>query len=155
VIAPTTATTPEAGLPNITCIKDWEQILQTHSHEEFVNIANRYTYAGCQPVTDSSAKDLITPDIVQHFVHGNWQGTMEVQDCLKGIFNLLRIDPSISLLLQPEIDQMLLLGEAPHRWKSQRHFLPRDHHDDPATLPTCCGPWHNGSGHFLTFYLCL
>jgi hypothetical protein len=49
---------------------------------------------------------------------------------------------------------MLLMGEAPHRWKHQRHFLPRDHSGDPATLPTCCGPWHNGSDHFLTFYLC-
>ncbi len=27
---------------------------------------------------------------------------------------------------------------------------------DPAivTIPTCCGPWHNGAGHFVTFYLC-
>ena len=21
-------------------------------------------------------------------------------------------------------------------------------------IPTCCGPWHNGSSHCVTFYLC-
>ncbi len=40
---------------------------------------------------------------------------MKMQDCLTGIFKLLRIDPSVSFLLQHEIDQMLYLGEAPHR----------------------------------------
>ena len=36
--------------------------------------------------------------MVQHFTYGSYQGTMEVQDYLSGIFNLLQIDPSISLL---------------------------------------------------------
>ena len=70
---------------------------------------------------------------------------MEVQDCLTGIFNLLCIDPSVSLLLQHEIDQILLQGEVPHRWKNQRHFSPRDSSGNPAAIPTCCGPWNNGS----------
>ncbi len=61
---------------------------------------------------------------------------MEGQDCLAGIFNLLRINPSISLLLQHEIDQILLQGEAPHRWKTQRHFNSRDPSGNPAAIPT-------------------
>ena len=154
ITAPTTAITPEADLPAIHRIEDWETLLQTHSPESFASIANRYKNSECTPVTDRSAADLITPDLIQHFVHGNWQGTMEVQDCLKGIFNLLRINPSISLLLQHEIDQILLQGEAPHRWKTQRHFTSRDPSGNPAAIPTCCGPWHNGANHFLTFYLC-
>jgi len=23
-----------------------------------------------------------------------------------------------------------------------------------ANIPICCGPWYNGAGHFVTFYLC-
>jgi hypothetical protein len=78
---------------------------------------------------------------------------MEVQDCLDGIFNILGINPSLALLRQPEIDQILCMGEAPSRWTRPRHFPPLG---DPAiaTIPTCCGPWHNGAGHFVTFYLC-
>ena len=49
---------------------------------------------------------------------------------------------------------MFYLGEAPQRWKHHHHFLPRDSYQDPHTIPTCCGPWHNGADHFVTFYLC-
>ena len=106
------------------------------------------------PVTDCSAAALTTPDTVQHYTYGNWQGTMEVQDCLNGIFRLLRLNPSISLLQQHEIYQMLYLGEASQRWTRHHHFLPRDSYQNPHTIPTCCGPWHNGAVHFVTFYLC-
>jgi len=36
--------------------------------------------------------------MVQHYANGIWQGTMEVHDCLFGIFQLLGINPSISFL---------------------------------------------------------
>ncbi len=49
---------------------------------------------------------------------------------------------------------MLSLGEAPHRLTRSKHFAPRDSYMEPTTIPTCCGPWHNGAGHFVTFYLC-
>ena len=49
---------------------------------------------------------------------------------------------------------MFYLGEAPLRWKSHHHFLPRDSYQDPHKIPRCCGPWHNGANHFVTFYLC-
>jgi len=54
---------------------------------------------------------------------------------------------------QPEIDQIICLGEAPTRCTRARHFPPPG---DPThtSIPTCCGPWHNGEGHFVTFYLC-
>jgi hypothetical protein len=77
----------------------------------------------------------------------------EVQDYISGLFRLLRLDPSVSLLQQQEIDQMLLLGEAPQRWKREHHFLPRDSYRDLLGIPTCCGPCHNGSDQFVTFYL--
>jgi len=79
---------------------------------------------------------------------------MHVQDCLIGIFRTLGIDPSISLLQQREIDQMLCLGEPPHRWSRPHHFSARASYEDPSAVPICCGPWHNGSKHFLTFYIC-
>ena len=49
---------------------------------------------------------------------------------------------------------MLSLGVAPQRWKSELHFFPRDSYRDPLGIFTCCGPWHNGLGHFVTFYVC-
>ena len=67
------------------------------------------------PCPDSSSVAHITPGLVQHFTHGNYQGTVEIHDCLSGIFNLLRVDPSISILQHQEIYQILCLGEAPHR----------------------------------------
>ena len=49
---------------------------------------------------------------------------------------------------------MLYLGEAPQRWKREHQVLPRDSYRDPLGIPTCCGPWHDGSDHFVTFYMC-
>ena len=48
---------------------------------------------------------------------------------------------------------MLRLGEAPFRWTRPHHFPPMG---DPtaATIPTCCGPWHDGADHFVAFYMC-
>jgi hypothetical protein len=115
VTAPTTEVPPDPALPAITSVDDWANLLQTHSRTDFAKIANLHGNQTCPPVADTSAAALITPTTIQHFAYGNWQGTMEVQDCLNGIFRLLRIDPSISLLQQQEIDQMFYLGEAPHR----------------------------------------
>ena len=154
VFAPTTTITPGPNLPLITCIEDWARLLQTHIHKEFATIANQHGNNTCPPVKDSSSTVFITPYLIQHYAYGNGQGTMEVQDCMASIFRLLRIDLFISLLQQQEIDQMLYLGEAPQRWKCQQHFLPRDSYGDLLEIPTCCGPWHNGSDQFVTFYLC-
>ena len=79
---------------------------------------------------------------------------MQVQDCLFGIFSILGIDSSTSLLQQQEIDQMLYLGEAPRRWTRPRNFSARASYEDPCVIPTCCSPWHNGSNHVVSFYLC-
>jgi len=72
--------------------------MHTHTPTDIVPLANKYTNATGSSVIDSTSLALITPDLVQHYVRGNWQGTMQVQDCLSGIFRLLGIDPSISLL---------------------------------------------------------
>ncbi len=68
-------------------------MLQTHIHEAFATIANLHGNHMCPPVIDSSSAALITPYIVQHYVHGNWQGTTEVHDCLASLFRLLRLPP--------------------------------------------------------------
>ena len=104
VFAPTTAITPGPDLTSITCIEDWARLLQTHTHEAFAIVANQHGNHTCPPVTDSSSAALITPYIGQHYVHGNWQCTTEVHDCLAGLFRLLHLNPSVSLLQQQEID---------------------------------------------------
>ena len=102
---------------------------------------------------DMSRAARIRPSQIHHYVFGEWQGTLEVQECLEGIFRILQIDPSISLLQQHEIDQILCLGEAPTRLNRARHFPPPGE-PTHTSIPTCCGPRHNGRGHFITFYLC-
>ena len=69
----------------ITCIEVWARLLHTHTHRNFATIANQHGHNTCPPVTYSFAAALITPCIIQHYAYGNWQGTMEVQDCLAGI----------------------------------------------------------------------
>jgi hypothetical protein len=49
---------------------------------------------------------------------------------------------------------MICLGEAPQRWTRSRHVITRAPYEDPSVLPTSCGPWHNGSNHFVTFCRC-
>jgi hypothetical protein len=65
---------------------------------------------------------------------------MEVQDCLTSIFNLLRIDPFVSLLLQYEIDQILLQVEAPHRWKNNAISAPATHPGTRRQYPPVVDP---------------
>jgi len=139
------------NLPTISSVKDWAHLMHTHTLTAFAALANKYTNTTCPIVLDCSAAGPITPDTIQHYVHGNWQGTHQVQDCLIGIFRTLGIDPSISLLQQQEIDQMLRLGEAPHRWTRPHHFSPHASYEEPSAIPICRGPWHDGFNNFLTF----
>jgi len=66
---------------------------------------------------------------------------------------LLRLDPFISLIQPLEAAQILVLGEAPARWTHSRHF-PEGGSLQPLSIPTACGPWHDGAGGFLTLYIC-
>jgi hypothetical protein len=119
----------------IPTIREWARLLHTHTHEEFATLALLHKDHFSPPCMDVSGVALIRPSQIQHYVFGEWQGTMEVQECLEGIFKLLQLDPSISLMQQPEIDQILCLGEAPTRWTRARHFPPTG---DPThtSIPT-------------------
>jgi hypothetical protein len=79
-------------------------MLHTHTHEEFIALAIIQKDQSCPPCMDMLGAAQIRPSQIHHFVYGEWQGTLEVQDCLEGIFKLLQLDPSISLLQQQEID---------------------------------------------------
>ncbi len=105
------------------------------------------------PCMDVSGVALLYPSHIHHYVYGVWQSSLEIQDCPDGIFKILQINPSIALLQQHEIDQILCLGEAPSRWTRSHHFPPLGD-PAPAIIPTCSGPWHNGAGHFVTFHMC-
>ncbi len=102
---------------------------------------------------DMSGAALIRPSQIHHCVFGEWQGTLEVQECLERIFRLLQLDPSISLLQQEELDQIVCQGEAPTMWTHARHFPPTGE-PTHASIPTSCGPWHNCARHFVTFSMC-
>jgi hypothetical protein len=90
---------------------------------------------------------------MKNYTFGKWQSDLDIHDCLEGIFKFLRLDPSIALMQQPEIYQMLTTGEAPTRWSRPRHFSdPEGGHR--VDIPTACGAWYSGNNHFGTFYHC-
>ena len=91
-------------------------MLQTHTHKKFASLALLQKDHTCPPRVDVSGVALIRPSQIHHYVYGEWQGTLEIKECLEGIFRLLQLDPAISLLQQLEIDQILFIGEAPTRW---------------------------------------
>ena len=140
-------------LPQIRLVEDSIHLLHTHSHEEFSEIANQYEDESCLLCIDVSGVALLHPSLIRHYTYGGWQGTLEVHEYLNGIFNLLRLDPSISLIQPLEAAQFLVLRESPSRWTRARHF-PEADTAEQLSIPTTCGPWHDGAGHFLTLYIC-
>ena len=64
------------------------------------------------------------------------------------------MDPSISLMQQQELGQILCLGDVPTRWTRSSHFHSPEGDCPPPGVPTCYGPSHNGEGHFVTFFMC-
>jgi len=99
-------------------------MLLTHTHEEFDKLAILQKYDTCPPCADVSGVALLRPSQIYHYVYGEWQGTLEIQECMDGIYFLLQLDPAVSLLHQPEKDQILYLGEAHTRWTRTHHFPP-------------------------------
>jgi hypothetical protein len=58
-------------------------------HEEFTSLALLYKDHTCPPCMDVSGVTLIRPSQIHHYVYGEWQGTLEIHECLEGIFRLL------------------------------------------------------------------
>ena len=44
----------------------------THTPTDFVSLANKYTIAADPTILDSSVVRPITPNTIQHYVHGNF-----------------------------------------------------------------------------------
>ena len=61
----------------------------------------------------SGVASLLRPSLVQHYTYGGWQGTLEVQEYMEGIFKLLRLDPSVSLIQPLEAGQFIVLAKPP------------------------------------------
>ncbi len=125
-------------LPPIRTKDGWIHILYTHTHKGFASLSDLYKDATCTPCRNVSSAALLRPSQIKHYTYGSWQSDLDIQDCLEGIFKLLRLDPSISLMQQPEMDQMLRTGEASTRWTHPRHFSDRDG-GHQIYIPTVCG----------------
>ena len=79
-------------------MEDWIHILETNTHEEFADLTAEYDDNTCPPCMDVSGVALLRLSLIQHYTYGRWQGTLEIQEYLDGIFKLIRLDPSISLI---------------------------------------------------------
>jgi len=73
-------------------------MLLTHTHEEFASLATLHTYHTYPPCKHVSEVALLRPSQIQHYVYGGWQGTLEIQECMDGIFKIPWLDPAITLL---------------------------------------------------------
>ncbi len=73
---------------------------------------------------------------------------------MQGLFCLLHLEPSVSLLQHHELDHILCMGEASTRWTRPRHFPPRETNTHTAVY-ICCGPSHDEPGHFVILYMCV
>jgi hypothetical protein len=150
--APTRHTSTQ--LPSIQTIDDWIHLLHTHTHEELANLVEALSDDTCTPCYDDvSGLAGLRPSQIKHYIYWGWQSDLDVQDCMEGIFKLLRLNPSISLMQQPEMDQLLRTEQAPTIWSHSCHFT------DPSCgiqthIPTACGAWYKGERHFATFYIC-
>ncbi len=139
--------------PPIHTINDWIHLLNTLTREEFATLVDSLTDDECTPCFDVSRFALLRPSQIKRYTCGNWQCDLDIHDCMEGIFRLLNLDPSISLMQQHEVLQLLRLGETPMRWSHQRHFS--DPNGDILTqIPTACGVWNNEEFHFVTVYIC-
>ena len=86
------------NLSQIRSEDDWTHILCTHTHGEFAVLADCYDADSCPPCMYVSGVASLRPSLIQHYTCGGWQDTLEVQECLDGIFKLLRLNPFISLI---------------------------------------------------------
>ena len=75
-------------------------MLRTHTHEEFSSLLTQYDDYSCILCEDASSVALLRLSQIERYVYWAWQDTQEVQNCMEGIFKILQIDPSISLLQQ-------------------------------------------------------
>jgi hypothetical protein len=116
--------TETQAIPSPVTIADWAHLLLTHTHEEFAAIATLRRDHACPPCLDISGVALLQASRIHNFFYGEWQGSLDIQACLEGIFKILQLDPSIALHQQHELDQILCLGEAPTRWTRSYHFPP-------------------------------
>jgi hypothetical protein len=135
-------------------MKDWALFLQPHTHEDFASLLALYEAHSCTPCGDASSTALIRPFRIKRYVYGEWQDTLEIQECMTDFFQILQMEPSISMLQYQELDQILYLGEAPTRWTRSSHFPSPGVTSPSPGFPTCCGPWHNGEGHFVILFMC-
>ena len=91
---------------------------------------------------------------IEHFTYGAWQSTWDVDPCLIGILKLLGKYKPCQILLAQDLNNILRKGKAPDKWTKERHFGKNRMFLGPLHAPFICGPWYNGDGHFITFYLC-
>ena len=49
----------------------------------------------CPSCREVSGVALLHPYRIHHYIYGEWQSTIEIQECLGGIFKILQIDPAI------------------------------------------------------------
>jgi hypothetical protein len=58
-------------LPIISSVEDYAYLMHTRTPTDFAFLAKKYTAAMGPIVLDSSAVGPITPNTMQHYVHGN------------------------------------------------------------------------------------
>ncbi len=58
---------------------------------------------------------------IECYTFGGWQSSHKILACLTSLLKLLGKFDSVSILAQPEIDQ-IMNGSVPGKWSSNMHF---------------------------------
>ena len=76
-------TKPQTSPPPINNIRVWSQMLLTYTHAEFATLATLQKNHTCPSCRDISRVVLLRPPQIHHYVYTEWQGTLEIRECLR------------------------------------------------------------------------
>ena len=132
----------------------WQHAFNTLSPEEFTQFTNSPSYLETPTCPGPFGHGELLHTQITHFSYGEYQSSFDLHTILKGIYKILNIHISPSILTQPDLDSILDRGTPPTEWTSRRHFGPTHTHIGPLHASSHCGIYYNGHHHFVVFYIC-
>ena len=89
---------------------------------------------------------------ILHYCHSEWQSDMDIELCMMALFRRLQIYPKRAWLTQGNLEDIFKYGKPPNDWNLTRSFNPQT--PGPLHMPYFCGIRHNGTNHFVVYYIC-
>ena len=101
---------------------------------------------------DINNKRQIHAKQIIHYCHGCWQSDGDIETCMTALFRRLQINPKRAWLTQGNLDDIFKEGKPPNDWNLTRSFNLQT--PGPLHMPYITGIRHNGTTHFVVYYIC-